>query len=256
MKYQKITDSTKFYFGRQEDYSKYRPEYPKELFQFLTNNYNLKNKTVVELGAGTGKFSKLASSYCNKLYYIEPNIDMLNEGKRYCQNCTNIIFINSRAEETKIPDNSIDIIFAVQSFHWFNKVKLKEEVKRILKKDGYFAIVWNDLEDENNKFSQEYFKYINEWNTKLTGNKYQHKNTEERNNFFKDKKYETYTFVHSKDYTLEMLIGLSKSLSYAPKEDNDYYDEFINGIINIYNKYQTNNYVTFDFHTEMYIGKV
>lgn len=256
MKYKKSIDSKEFYFGRQNDYSKYRPEYPKELFEFLTENYNLKNKIIVELGAGTGKFSKLASSYCDKLYYIEPNLDMLNEGKKYCNSCNNIIFINSSAEETKVPENSSDIIFAVQSFHWFNKTKLKEEVKRILKEDGYFAIVWNDLEDENNEFSQEYFKYISDWNTKLTGQKYQHKNIEERQNFFKDRKYDTYTFIHSKKYTLKMLIGFSKSLSYAPKENDEYYEEFINGIINIFNKYQKKNNVTFDFHTEMYIGKI
>ena len=68
--------------------------------------------------------------------------------------------------------------------------------------------------------------------------------------------YDTYTFIHSKQYNLEMLIGLSKSLSYAPKEDDIYYDEFIKGIIEIFNKYQIDDYVRFDFHTEMYIGKV
>lgn len=254
--YNIVTNSKEFYFGRQNDYSKYRPEYPKKLFEFLEKNYNLKNKTIVELGAGTGKFSKLASNYCKKIYYIEPNIDMLNEGKKYCNECNNIIFINASAEDTQVPNSSSDIVFAVQSFHWFDKVKLKEEVKRVLKEDGYFAIVWNDLEDENNEFSQEYFKYINSWNTKLTGKTYQHKNIEERQNFFKDKIYDTYTYIHSKKYSLEMLVGLSKSLSYAPKEDNKYYEEFINGIINIFHKYQTDNNVIFDFHTETYIGKV
>ena len=43
-------------------------------------------------------------------------------------------------------------------------------------------------------------------------------------NFFKEGLYDTYTFIHSKQYNLEMLIGLSKSLSYAPKEDEIYYD--------------------------------
>ena len=126
--YNIVTNSKEFYFGRQNDYSKYRPEYPKELFEFLEKNYNLKNKTIVELGAGTGKFSKLASNYCKKIYYIEPNIDMLNEGKKYCNECNNIVFINACAEDTQVPNSSSDIVFAVQSFHWFDKVKLKEEV--------------------------------------------------------------------------------------------------------------------------------
>lgn len=254
--YNVVTNSKEFYFGRQNDYTKYRPEYPKELFKFLVKNYDMKNKTIVELGAGTGKFSKLASKYCKKIYYIEPNIDMLNEGKKYCKECNNIIFLNTCAEETQVPNNSSDIILAVQSFHWFDKKKLKEEVKRISTGNSYFAIVWNDLEDENNEFSQEYFKYINSWNTKLTGKIYQHKNIEERQKFFTNKKYDTHTFIHSKEYSLEMLIGLSKSLSYAPKEDSEYYEKFINGIIKIFNKYKNNDYVIFDFHTEMYIGKV
>lgn len=256
MDYKKIIDSTKFYFGKQEDYSKYRPNYPKELFEFLTKNYYLRSKDIVELGAGTGKFSKMASLYSNKIYYVEPNTDMLNKGKEYCNDCNNIIFVNNSAENTKLYNDIADIVFAVQSFHWFDKSTVKSEVKRILKPTGYFAIVWNDWEDENNEFSKIYFKYISNWNTKLTGRKYQHKNVDDRKNFFKEGMYTTHTFIHSKEYSLEMLIGLSKSLSYAPKEDENYYDEFIKGIIEIFNKYQINNHVRFDFHTEMYIGKV
>lgn len=256
MDYKKIIDSTKFYFGKQEDYSKFRPSYPEELFEFLIKDYNLKSKDIVELGAGTGKFSKIASAYCNKIYYIEPNIDMINKGKEYCNDCNNIIFFNNSAENTTLHNDIADIVFAVQSFHWFDKSTVKAEVKRILKPTGYFAIVWNNWEGENNEFGKNYFKYISEWNTKLTGRKYQHKNVDDRKNFFKEGMYDTHTFIHSKEYNLEMLIGLSKSLSYAPKEDEIYYDEFIKGIIEIFNKYQIDDYVRFDFHTEMYIGKV
>ena len=110
--YNVVTNSKEFFLGRQNDYTKYRPEYPKELFKFLVKNYDMKNKTIVELGAGTGKFSKIASKYSKEIYYVEPNIDMLNEGKRYCNKCNNIIFLNSCAEETQVPNNSSDIIFS------------------------------------------------------------------------------------------------------------------------------------------------
>lgn len=256
MKYNVIKDSKKFYCGKQEDYSKYRPSYPNELFDFLCKEYDLKNKVIVELGAGTGKFSKIASFYCKQIYYIEPNIDMINKGKEYCSECTNITYVNKCAESTGLDKNLADIVFAVQSFHWFDKQKLKKEVSKILKPNGYFAIVWNNWEDDNNKFSKEYFRYISTWNTKLTGNTYQHKNIYERKTFFKNCEYKSYIFMHSKTYTLHMLIGLSKSLSYAPKEDSEYYNEFIDGIISIFNKYKKDGVVRFDFHTEMFIGKI
>ena len=256
MEYKIEKDSKKFYFGKQEDYSKYRPTYPIELFEFLSSKYEMKTKVIVELGAGTGKFSKIASDYCNSLYYVEPNNDMLKKGREYCSDKNNIIFVNASAEKTTLEKNVADMVFAVQSFHWFDKFLLKKEVSKILKENGLFAIVWNDWVDKNNSFSIEYFDYISKWNTKLTGKSYQHKNEDDRRNFFKNKQYETYTFIHSKLYSLEMLIGLTKSLSYAPKEESSLYVEFMEGIIKIFNKYQKNNYVCFDFHTEMYIGNV
>ena len=144
MKYIIENDSKKFYYGKQEDYSRYRPTYSIELFELLSKEFDMNNKVIVELGAGTGKFSKIASSYCKQIYYVEPNIDMINKGKEYCKDCNNIIYINKSAELTGLSENSVDIVFAVQSFHWFDKQKLKQEVSKILKDDGYFAIVWND----------------------------------------------------------------------------------------------------------------
>ena len=85
---------------------------------------------------------------------------MINKGKEYCNGCHNITFINNSAENTQLPSKIADIIFAVQSFHWFDKNSVKEEVKRILKHNGYFAIVWNDWEDENNEFSTKFKKLV------------------------------------------------------------------------------------------------
>ena len=74
MNYKVEKDSKKFYFGKQEDYSKYRPTYPIELFEFLSSKFGMKNKSIVEFGAGTGKFAKPASDYCKHLYYVIASI--------------------------------------------------------------------------------------------------------------------------------------------------------------------------------------
>lgn len=249
-------DSKKIFTGKQEDYSKYRPTYPIELFDFLAKEFNIENKVIAELGAGTGKFTKIASSYCKKIYYVEPNIDMIDIGRDYCSNCKNIVYISKGAESTELPSDSMDMVLAVQSFHWFNKKEVKKEVNRILRPDGDFAIIWTNWKEDEGTFGKEYFEYINMWNTKLTGKNYQHKNVNERKNFFKNGFYKTYKFTHDKDYNVNMLIGLSKSLSFAPKKGYKYYDEFLDGVISIFNKYKKDNVVRFDFNTEMYIGKI
>lgn len=249
-------DSKTFFLGKATDYSKYRPGYPIQLFELLKEKYDLdETKVVVELGAGTGKFSKKISNYVKKVYAVEPNKDMLDEGIECC-NGTNVEYVLGSAEETNLENKCADIVFAVQSFHWFNKENAKREVKRILKDDGLFAIVWNDWEDKNNEFSQVYFKYVSDWKTMITGKTYQHQNLEERRNFFANQTYETHSVIHSRQYTLNDLLGLTKSLSYAPKENEEYYQEFVSGVEDIFNKYSKEGYVIFDFHAEVFIGKV
>lgn len=249
-------DSKKLFFGKAHDYSMYRPGYPDELFKILRDKYGLNSDSIVcELGAGTGKFSKLVSAYCSKVFSVEPNKDMREEGIKNCEG-TCVSYIDGSAEDTNLDSDSVSFVFAVQSFHWFNKETTKEEVRRILKKDGLFAIVWNDWEDKDNEFSVDYFKLISSWKERMTGEKFQHKNVDDRKRFFKDSKYETETVIHSKKYSLKELIGLTKSLSYAPSDNNPLYDEFINEVIKIFNKYSVDDTVTFDFHTEMFIGRV
>lgn len=249
-------DSKTFFLGKATDYTKYRPGYPIELFELLKQKYDLnENTTIVELGAGTGKFSKKISNYVKKVYAVEPNEDMLKEGTECCRDA-NVEYVLGSAEKTNLEDHCADIVFAVQSFHWFNKETAKIEVKRILKDNGLFAIVWNDWEDENNEFSHVYFKYVSDWKTKITGKKYQHQNLDERRKFFANQTYETLSVIHSRQYTIDDLLGLTKSLSYAPKENEEYYEEFINGVKGIFDKYSENGYVTFDFHAEVFIGRV
>ena len=45
-------------------------------------------------------------------------------------------------------------------------------------------------------------------------------------------------------------------LWYNLKKGDEYYNEFIEGVIDIFNKYKKDDIVRFDFNTEMYIGKI
>ena len=92
-----------------------------------------------------------------KMFFVEPNIEMMNIGKKHCNDCKNIIYINKSAEQTELPEDSADMVLAVQSFHWFDKQKLKKEVNRILKPSGDFAIIWTNWKEDNNTFGKRIF---------------------------------------------------------------------------------------------------
>ena len=72
-----MSNSTKRFSDRVEDYIKYRPAYPKDLIPILKRELNLdSNKVVADIGSGTGISSILFLQNGNKVYGIEPNKEM------------------------------------------------------------------------------------------------------------------------------------------------------------------------------------
>src|SRR5215470_14539311 len=62
-----------------EQYSKFRPEYPPELVDFI---YRLCDGTLIDVGAGTGKASAPFVSHGLPVISVEPSLPMIHEGMR------------------------------------------------------------------------------------------------------------------------------------------------------------------------------
>ncbi len=76
------------------------------------------------------------------------------------------------------------------------------------------------------------------------------------NNFFRDGKYEYHTFRNDLEYNLESFIGRNLSASYAPKNTDSNYDEFVDAITKLFVKYSKNNKIILPNITRSYLGKV
>lgn len=126
-----------------ENYAKYRPTYNFLLIKKIIKKF--KNKTIVlELGAGTGKFTKILQklNYFNKIIAIEPSKQMMEQGINLLGN-KKITWKNTKAENIKMKNNSVDLICAASSFHWFNNKKCLLKISKILKNNCYFIIIYN-----------------------------------------------------------------------------------------------------------------
>ncbi|XP_029652698.1 uncharacterized methyltransferase C25B8.09 [Octopus sinensis] len=105
---------------------------------------------VLELGAGTGKFTQ-------KLY---PRLKQMRKEKnkplKYLATEPSEGFLSALQEsfpdvETavasatclKVPDHSVRVVAAAQSFHWFATEEALKEIHRILVPDGMLILVWN-----------------------------------------------------------------------------------------------------------------
>jgi len=142
---------------RVENYLKYRPAYPVEIYAYLQAEASLgNNDEIADLGSGTGLLSELFLSKGHKVFGIEPNINMRAAGEHILAGEKKFVSLDGRAEKVPLPDQSFDFVIVGQAFHWFDLHKSKKEVKRILRPDGEVALVWNEWDRKLSPFLEGY----------------------------------------------------------------------------------------------------
>jgi SAM-dependent methyltransferase len=129
-------------FNRAGDsYERGRPEYPIEAIDFLLNTLQVKPTSVVlDLGAGTGKFTKLLTQSKATVIAVEPVEGMR---KKFQSLYPDIKLLSGSAEDIPMGDSSVDVVIAAQAFHWFNGLSALEEIHRVLKPGGKLGLIWN-----------------------------------------------------------------------------------------------------------------
>jgi ubiquinone/menaquinone biosynthesis C-methylase UbiE len=106
-------------------------------------------KSVLDLGAGTGRFSKsLQETFHCPIFAVDPSEAMLAQGKnRGLDN--NIEWRQGTAENIPLSTKSIDLVWMSQVFHHLENPMLAfQEIKRILVPRGYLAIRNGTRENE------------------------------------------------------------------------------------------------------------
>lgn len=114
-----------------------RPAYSPMLLEKLIacindEQKNLKDLQIVEVGAGTGKLTKMLSEFGMQVLAVEPNDAMREEGIAYTKG-TNIKWQKGSGEETGVQSGIADWVIMASSFHWTDPKKSLPEFARILK---------------------------------------------------------------------------------------------------------------------------
>ncbi|MBS0350946.1 MAG: class I SAM-dependent methyltransferase, partial [Proteobacteria bacterium] len=78
------SDNTNRFTDTVENYIKYRPLYPPEMYPFLVEHCGLTQaQTIADIGSGTGFLSKLFLDQGHIVYGVEPNDAMRLAGEQY-----------------------------------------------------------------------------------------------------------------------------------------------------------------------------
>jgi SAM-dependent methyltransferase len=249
-------NSTTRFSGRVDNYVKYRPRYPKDIINFLTENGVLsKNYVVADIGSGTGISCELFLENGNRVYGIEPNTEMREAAERLLAKWTDFRSVNASAEATTLGNESIDLIVAGQAFHWFDPEKSREEFARILKPGGNCVLIWNDRRTDSTAFLKAYEALLQEYSTDYK--EVDHKNIDEQklNGFFGKGNWRENVFPNYQYFDYEGLKGRLLSSSYAPAQGHPRHEPMLNALSVLFNRYAQQNRVTIEYDTRLFYGK-
>jgi SAM-dependent methyltransferase len=122
-------------------YERARPEYPAEAVAWIAEKLDLREgRTVLDLGAGTGKLTRALVQTGAHVIAVEPGEAMLAELRRAVPAAD---AVRGGAEAIPLEDASVDGITVAQAFHWFRHDEALPELRRVLRPNGGVALIWN-----------------------------------------------------------------------------------------------------------------
>ena len=101
-------------------------------------------RRVLDLGAGTGKLTRLLVARGLEVTAVDPSDGMLGELGRVLPDTPALV---GTAEGIPLPDHSVDVVLVAQAWHWVDPAQAVPEVARVLSPGGRLGLIWN-LRDE------------------------------------------------------------------------------------------------------------
>ena len=236
--------------SRAEDYAKYRPSYPSTVIDRIVAELgDLSKLTAADIGAGTGISSRLLADRGIRVIAIEPNAAM----RQVAQAHPLVESRDGSAEDTKLPDASVDLVTCFQSFHWFNPEPTLKEFARILKPQGRLAAIWHNRNRED-EFTWKYStltQIVSNNNSELRYGTERHlRNT----SLFNPVRH--LIFPYRQALNSKALIGRAMSTSYIPRE-GERHDKFIQDLNRLHQDYRDEQgFVYLQYKTSVYLTEL
>jgi SAM-dependent methyltransferase len=118
-------------------------------------------KSVADIGAGSGWFTTRAAKRVGasgKVFAVEINQDYLKfiNSRAKKDNLRNIETILGTEDDPKLPDNSVDAVLILKTYHEIGQpIKVLEKVRKSLKKDALIGIIDRDGSGDDHGISKD-----------------------------------------------------------------------------------------------------
>ncbi len=119
-----------------EAYERFRPVYPVELFDLVASYAGRPIGTGLEIGAGTGKATRLFAEHGVAVTATEPDASMLAELRTHVP--LDVTIVRAAFEEVQL-GSTYNLVYAAAALHWTNPAFRWERVAALLEPGGVFA---------------------------------------------------------------------------------------------------------------------
>lgn len=247
------TSSSRF-DGRANNYVNYRPSYPVEVIETIISTCSLESgATVADIGSGTGIFSELLVKSGLDVFAVEPNEQMRAVVETTLKEQPRFHSVSGSAEATSLADNSVDLITAAQSFHWFEAKPTKKEFHRILKPNGRVALVWNQR-DTRTQTQQNYESLLRNYVSDYENLVHTRIEDASIDKFLDGSNIDIYSFAIQQVLDFDGLLGRMKSSSYVPVDKPEIFSRMVDDLKVLFDENQHDGKIPFDYETRLYIG--
>ena len=132
-----------------ENYARFRPGYPKEVYSYICSHLNHFNRAW-DVGTGNGQVAQELVKFFGSV----DATDISEEQLKYSFKHPRIKYFVQAAESTNFESGSFDLIICAQAVHWFQFEDFYEQVKRCLKSDGLLVILGYALVRSTNEVNE------------------------------------------------------------------------------------------------------
>lgn len=247
-------DPKKLFSKKAENYARYRWDYAAGAIETILNLTRMSVSTAVaDIGAGTGILTRHFVSIAQKVYAVEPSFELRQILNRDLGGFPSISILDGSAEDTKLPEHSVDVITVAQAIHWFDPEPARQEMMRILKKEGWLVLISNH---GTNPEKYEAIKSL--WKEELGANlsvMNEHPRERPSGFYFGNHDFQTFVFPFAFRQGWEEFLGTIVSTSFMPDEDHPFFPRLETEARKVFSQYSIDGTWMVEGETELIIGQ-